>query len=131
LDEFEERFILKHLHLKGWEKKRIRTELNSTFQGSVSSRATVKRWFQKFKSGDLSHGDESHPGRPLTILRPVLNKVLGKHPFASAKVISRPFDISPATVKEILRCELGLKNILEDGCHMCWQRIRKCAESIH
>jgi hypothetical protein len=69
----------------------------------------VKWWLRKFNSGDLSCLNENRPGRPLTILGPVLKKFLDKHPFASAKILSRHFDISPPTVKEILHRELGLK----------------------
>jgi Mn-dependent DtxR family transcriptional regulator len=39
---------------------------------------------------------------------PVLKSLLEKHPFASAKIMSKHFDISAPTVKEILSRELGL-----------------------
>jgi transposase len=107
--EFEQRFIVKYFHVKGCGNRRITAELESTFQGSTLSRTIVKRWLRKFKSGDLSCPDENRPARPLTILGPVLKKFLDKHPFASAKVLSRHFDISPPTVKEILHRELGLR----------------------
>jgi hypothetical protein len=42
-------------------------------------------------------------------LGPVLKKFLNKHPFANAKEMSGHFNISPPTVKEVLRRELGLK----------------------
>jgi hypothetical protein len=89
--------------------RRITAELETRFQGSALSRPTVKPWLLKFKSGDLSCLDENRPGRPLTILGPVLKKVLDKYPFASAKVLSRHFEISSPSVKEILHRELGLK----------------------
>jgi hypothetical protein len=43
MNEFEQRFIVKYFHLKGWGNRRITAELESTFQGSALSRATVKR----------------------------------------------------------------------------------------
>jgi hypothetical protein len=61
---------VKYFHLKGWGNRRIAAELESTFQGSALSRATVKRWLRKFKNGDLSCLDENRSGRPLTILVP-------------------------------------------------------------
>jgi transposase len=109
MNEIEQRFVVKYFHLKGWGNKRITAELESTFQGSALSRATVKRWIRKFKSGDLSCHDEPRAGRPLTILGPVLKTFLDKHPFASARAMSRHFNISSPTVKEILHRELGLK----------------------
>jgi hypothetical protein len=69
----------------------------------------VKRWLREFKSSDLSYLDENSPGRPFTLLGPVLKKFLDKFPFASANLLSRHFDISPPTVKDILHRELGLK----------------------
>jgi hypothetical protein len=35
MDEFEQRFTVKHLHPKGWENERITRKLEGTFQGSV------------------------------------------------------------------------------------------------
>jgi hypothetical protein len=91
MDEFEQRFTFKPLHLKGWGNKRIITELESTFQGSALSMVTVKQWLRKFKSGDLSRPD----WRPVRILGPFLKKFLDKYPFVRAKIMSRHFDTSP------------------------------------
>jgi transposase len=109
MDEFEQRLVVKYFRLKGRGNKRITAELESTFQGCALSRETVKRWLRKFKSGDLSCADLRRPGRPLTILGPVIKKFLKRHPFACTKVMSRHFDISAPTGKDILSRELGLK----------------------
>jgi transposase len=69
MNEFEQRFIVKYFHLKGWRNSKVTIELESTFQGSALSRATAKRWLRKVKSGDLSCLDENRPGRLLAILR--------------------------------------------------------------
>jgi hypothetical protein len=61
MDEFEQRFIVKHFHLKGWGNNKITAELETTFQGSALSKATVKRWLQKFKTGDLLCSDQPGP----------------------------------------------------------------------
>jgi hypothetical protein len=42
-------------------------------------------------------------------LGPVLKKFFDKHPFASSRVMSRHFNVSSPTVKEILHRELGLQ----------------------
>jgi hypothetical protein len=106
MNKFEQRFIVKYFHLKGWGKRRVIAELESTFQGAALSRVIVKRWLRKLKGGDLSCLDENRPRRPLTILGPVLKKFRDKYPFASAKVLSRHFNISPLTVEEIVHHEL-------------------------
>jgi hypothetical protein len=124
MDEFGQKFIVKYFHLKGWGNKTITAELEGTFQGSilfcsilfwsgllccVLSRAIVKRWLRKFKTGDLSCSDQHRPGRRLTILRPILKKFFEKHPFLSAKVITRHFDISPRPWKRSSVVNLNLK----------------------
>jgi hypothetical protein len=43
MNEFEQGFIVKYFHLKGWGNRRITAELENIFQGSVLSRETVKR----------------------------------------------------------------------------------------
>jgi hypothetical protein len=103
MDEFEQRFIVKYFHLKKWEKKKTTAELESTFQGSVLARAPAKRWLRKFKTGDLSCSGQPRPGRL------VLKKFLEKHPFTSAKIMSRQFRIFSPIVKKILSHELGLQ----------------------
>jgi hypothetical protein len=62
-------------------KQKDHSRTGSTFQGSVLSRATVKRWLRKFKSGDLSCLDENRPGRPLTILGPPRNTKFNQYHF--------------------------------------------------
>jgi transposase len=109
MDELEQRFVVKYFFLKGWGNNKISTELQTIFHDSALSSSTVKRWIRKFKTGDLSCDDDSRPGRPISILGPVLQKFLDRDPFSSTIVISRHFRTSPSTVKEILRRELGLK----------------------
>jgi transposase len=109
MDEVEQRFVVKYFFFKGWGNKKITAELQTTLHDSALSNSTVKRWIRKFKNGDLSCDDDSRPGRPMSILGPVLQKFLDRYPFASARVMSKHFGLSPPTVKEILRRELGLK----------------------
>jgi hypothetical protein len=45
----------------------------------------------------------------MSILGAIQQKLLDPHPFSSPRVTSRHFCISPSTVKEILRRELGPK----------------------
>jgi transposase len=107
--EGEQRLVVKYFFINGWGNKKITAELQTTFQDSGLSNSTVKRWIRKFKNGDSSCDEDSRPSRPVTILGPVLQKFLNRYPFSSAKVISKHFRISPSTVKEILKRELGLK----------------------
>jgi transposase len=107
-DEVEERFIVRYFFLKGLGNKRISAELHSTLHSSAIPNSTVKRWINKFETGDLSCDEYARPGRRTKILGQVLQKFLERYPFARAKVISRHFRISAATLKEILGREPGL-----------------------
>jgi hypothetical protein len=51
----------------------------------------------------LSRDDDSRLSLPMSILGPILQKFLDRHPFSTARVISRHVRISPSTVKQILR----------------------------
>jgi hypothetical protein len=61
---------------------------------------TVKRWVLCFREGDTSCEDKSKLGRPLPVLGDVLSKFFLKHPFASAKIIAKHFDIRGPAVKD-------------------------------
>jgi hypothetical protein len=73
------------------------------------SSSTVKRWTRKFKNADFLCDDDSTLIAPCQTLGPLLQKFLDRSPFSRARVISRHLDLSPSTVKEMLRRELGLK----------------------
>jgi hypothetical protein len=109
MDEVEERFIVKCFDLKERSNKKITAELQTTFHDSATFNLTVKRRIRKFKNGDVSSDDDPRADRPMAIFGPVLQKFRDRHPFSSAKVISRHFRISPPTVKEIPRRDLGLE----------------------
>jgi transposase len=100
MDEVEQRFVVKYFVIKGWDDKKINVELQTTFHDSALSSSTAKKWIRKFKNDDFSCDDDSRPGRIMTILGPVLQKILDQYPFSSGRVISRYFRISPSTVRK-------------------------------
>jgi transposase len=57
--------MLKYSFLKEHVRKLIQKELVSTLQDNTISISTVKNWLRRFKSRDLSCGDEKRPGRLL------------------------------------------------------------------
>jgi transposase len=108
----ESGFVVKYFFIKEWGNRKITTELQTTFRDSAISNSTVKRWIRKFKNSDSSCNDDPRPGQPLAVLEPVLQKFLDRHAFSSAKILSRYCRLSPPTVREILRRELGLKTFI-------------------
>jgi hypothetical protein len=57
----------------------------------------------------ISCENAERPGRPMLMMGDSFRTFLEKHPFASAQIMSEHFDVSRATVKEILSRELGLR----------------------
>jgi hypothetical protein len=109
IDRIEERMMVKQISLKGHRSKLIHKELVSTLQDNAISLSTIKNWLRRFKSGDLSCGDEERPGRPLISMSPALQRFLKKFFFASVQVVAGPFTVDRATVKSLLDWELGLR----------------------
>jgi transposase len=72
------------------------------------SLSTVQRWLRRFKAGDTSLEDAERPGKPMLMMGDSFRTFLEKSQFASAKIMSEHFDVSHATVKEILSRELRL-----------------------
>ena len=42
-------------------------KINQAFGSEIANERTVRRWFGKFRSGDISLEDESQSGRPTVI----------------------------------------------------------------
>jgi transposase len=107
MDEREQRFVIKSLRLQGLGGKTIHAQLSSILASIALSLSTVQRWLRRFKEGNTSCEDVERPGRPMVIIGDILRKFLARYPFASAKVMSRDFGVSPSSVKEVPSRELG------------------------
>jgi hypothetical protein len=109
MDRIEQRVMVEYFFLKGHGSKLIHKELVSALQDNAISLLPVKNCFRRFKSGDVSCGDEERPGRPLISLDPALQRFLKKFSFASAQEMAGHFSADRATIKSILDRELGLR----------------------
>jgi transposase len=112
MDRIEQRAMVKYFFLKGHGRKLICKEFVSPFQDNAISLSAIKNWLRRFKSGDLSCGDEARPGRHLISLAPVLQRFLKKFPFASARVTAGHFSVDRDTIKSILDRELSLRKFI-------------------
>jgi hypothetical protein len=101
--------MVKDFFLKGHESKLINKERVSTLQNTAISLSTAKNWLRRFKSGDLSCGNEERAGRLLISLGPALQRFLKLFPFVSARAIAGHFSVDRASIKSILDRELCLK----------------------
>jgi hypothetical protein len=108
MDQIEQRVMVKYLFFKEHGSKLIHKELMSTLQDNAISLSAVKNWLRRFKSGDLSCGDEERPGKPLVSSGSALHGALKKLPFASARGMAGHFSADRAALKNVLDRELGL-----------------------
>jgi transposase len=68
MDRIEQRVMVKYFFLKGHRSKLIQKQLVNTLQDNAISLSMIKNWLKRFKSGDLSCGDEERPERLLISL---------------------------------------------------------------
>jgi transposase len=111
--------MVKYFFLKGYESRLIHKEL-------VGTLLTVQNWLKRFKSGDLSCGDEERPGRPLISLGSALQRFRKQFSFASSRVMAGHFSVDPATAKNILDRELGLRK----ATHRCLSQILSAEQQL-
>jgi hypothetical protein len=111
IDRIKQKVMATYFFPKGYRSKHIDKELVSAFQDNAISMSTVKNWFRRFKSGDLSCGDEERAGTRLISLGSALQCVLKKFPFARAQIMAGHFSMDRDTIKSILDRELGFEKI--------------------
>jgi hypothetical protein len=102
MDGIEQGVMVKYFFLKGYTSKLIYMELVSTLQSNVISLSTVKNCLRRFKSGDLSCGEEERPERPLISMGLALQRFLKTFPFASDRGMAGNFSVDRATIKRFL-----------------------------
>lgn len=78
-------------------------------EGTVSI-STAKRWFAKFKSGDLSLEDKERPGRPQEIDRDAVLAAIEEDPTQTTRMLAIEFQCAHKQIVRILH-ELGKRNI--------------------
>jgi hypothetical protein len=89
MERIEQRVMVKYFFLKRHGSKLIHKELASTLQDNAISLSTITNRLKRFKSADLSCGDEERSRRPLISLDPALQHFQKKSPFASARAMPR------------------------------------------
>lgn len=72
-------------------------EGNLCSEGAVSE-TTAKFWFQRFKYGDLSLGDNAHAGRPSTVNSEAARQARESNPCSSTRQLSNELGIPQSTI---------------------------------
>lgn len=87
--------------------------INRTEETKVIDARTVKRWFERFKKGDLSLKDRKRPGRPVLICKDKLASLIEKTPNATCKYLASELGVSRSTIQKTLK-QLGTRKNLSE-----------------
>uniref|UniRef100_A0A6P6XYY2 Histone-lysine N-methyltransferase SETMAR-like n=1 Tax=Dermatophagoides pteronyssinus TaxID=6956 RepID=A0A6P6XYY2_DERPT len=101
------RFLMLYWFRVHGNATRATSEINDVFPGAVTIR-TCQRWFQRFKSGDLSLEDKPRTGRPQEVSNDDLLEVVEENPRVTTDELAIMFDCSNSTIFEHLK-SLGKK----------------------
>ncbi|GFY70478.1 histone-lysine N-methyltransferase SETMAR [Trichonephila inaurata madagascariensis] len=69
------------------------------FGGSTVDESTVRHWFQKFRSGDLSLWDKARTGRPQALVGEALQAAIEKDSSQTCGELARQFNTSSKMVR--------------------------------
>lgn len=76
VESVQYRSVIRYLVLRGKTREDIYFELHAAYGEEAPSQATIKRWFNEFKSGRVSVQDEDKPGRPCEIGDKIKEKLI-------------------------------------------------------
>jgi hypothetical protein len=108
MDRIEQLAMTKYFFLNEHGSKLIRKKFVSRLHDNATSLSIIKNWLKRFKSDDLSCGDEERPGTLLISSRPALQRFPKKFPFASAQIMAGHFSVDR---------ELGLRKFTRNWGH--------------
>jgi hypothetical protein len=109
MERKQQRFVIKFVWLREYRPCQIHQELFATLGSGAYSEDSVQYWVSRFESGGINCEEISRAGRPITDLAEAFRLFLQDDPFTNACMLSRHFDVCVTTVKDILACDLGLK----------------------
>jgi hypothetical protein len=114
--EWEQRYIIKLLHLKGLKLQETTTELSSAHRHDAYARLSVNYWLHQIKLGrtDLQTQHVCGPP-PLDGVDVEILSLLRESPFSSVRTIAGFLNIPLSTIYSHLVEKIGLKNFL-----LCW-----------
>lgn len=96
------RYILQYYFDKGKNASQACEKICAVYGEGTLSKATAKRWFAKFRSGDLDIKDEPRSGRPVVKNVDEIFKKIEKDRYISTRDIAEELGISQATVSNHL-----------------------------
>ena len=97
------RLLFLHEFKLGNNASQTTANINRAWGEGITSDRTVRRWFQKFRSGDESLKDEEGRGRPSNLDNENLRAIVEQNPRQSVREMSRELGVSSSTVSDHLK----------------------------
>uniref|UniRef100_A0A7I4YYQ6 HTH_48 domain-containing protein n=1 Tax=Haemonchus contortus TaxID=6289 RepID=A0A7I4YYQ6_HAECO len=116
MDKTAFRTVLLHEFKLGRTTKDAATNIVVVWGEGTASERTVRRWFQKFRSGDGSMEDEERVGRPSLVDHDVLLRAMEEDRRQPLRKNAKKMGISHTVVAAHLEL-LGIVKKLDKGSH--------------
>ncbi|CAI9724122.1 histone-lysine N-methyltransferase SETMAR-like [Octopus vulgaris] len=97
------RAILLFNFKKGRKAAESARDINETFGEEMTSEWSARKWFKRFRSGDLSLEDRERSGRPSVIDDGQLKTVIEKDPCKTTRKLAEELKVSQKTACNHLR----------------------------
>ena len=96
------RKLLKYEFELGHNAKQAVTNINRAKRAETVAYTTAKRWFSKFRSGNLETDDKKRSGRPREVDRDAVVNTVKDHPLMTTRMLSDDLGCSHTEIKKIL-----------------------------
>ena len=97
------RKLLKYEFELGHNAKQAVTNINRAKGAETVAYTTAKRWFSKFRSGNLETDDKKRSDRPREVDRDAVVNTVEDHPSMTTRMLSDDFGCSHTEIEKILK----------------------------
>ena len=97
------RKLLKYEFELGHNAKEAVTNINRAKGAGTVAYSTAKRWFSKFRSGNLETDDKRRYGRPREVDRDAVVNTVEDHPSMTTRMLADEFNCSHTEIEKILK----------------------------
>ena len=97
------RHVMLHHFKKGWTAAQSKRDLDETYGEETISESQCRRWFARFKSGDLSLEDKQGRGRPSDFDDQALLEAVEEDQSLTTRMLAEQFGVSHVCIVKRLK----------------------------
>uniref|UniRef100_A0A914CX78 Mos1 transposase HTH domain-containing protein n=1 Tax=Acrobeloides nanus TaxID=290746 RepID=A0A914CX78_9BILA len=97
------RKLLKYEFELDHNTKEAVTNINRAKRAGTVAYSTAKRWFSKFRSGNLKTDDKKRSGRPREVDRDTVVNTVEDHPSITTRMLADEFNCNHTEIEKILK----------------------------